>query len=145
MLLCCCCCCCCCCCSGGGGGGDNPSSPHRRQPKPLLNPPPQALLEARPATREQLSALFDATEELLADTNHKVALHALRCWAAAARRAGAAVKPLLTHLLPHVVERLGDGHQDVRQAACNLMLEAMQVCVRAACCVAVMVWAKCVR
>jgi hypothetical protein len=43
------------------------------------------------------------------------------------RRAAAEARPLYAKLLPAVVERLGDGHQDVRQAACNLMLGALQV------------------
>jgi hypothetical protein len=30
-------------------------------------------------------------------------------------------------ITPLQVERLGDNHQDVRQAACNLMLEVLQV------------------
>jgi hypothetical protein len=40
------------------------------------------------------------------------------------------VKPFTQALLPPVVDRLGDNRQDVRQAACNLMLEVLQVQLR---------------
>ncbi|GBF91808.1 hypothetical protein Rsub_04913 [Raphidocelis subcapitata] len=86
----------------------------------------QELASAHGASREQLLALLDESEQLLAESNYKVALKTLQVWEAAVRRAAAESRPLYAKLLPSVVERLGDGHQDVRQAACNLMLEALQ-------------------
>ncbi len=55
----------------------------------------------------------------------------MQVWESVIQRVGADgqtdMGPCIANVLPFVTERLGDGHQDVRQAACNLMLETLQV------------------
>ncbi|GBF89721.1 hypothetical protein Rsub_02891 [Raphidocelis subcapitata] len=79
-----------------------------------------------PMAREQLSSLLDMSGQLLGDNNYKVALRTLQVWEAIVQNEGDGVKPFFTNLLPFVVERLSDNRQDVRQAACNLLLEVLQ-------------------
>jgi len=83
-----------------------------------------------PMNREQLSALLDVSGQLLSDNNYKVALKTLQVWEAVVQNEGEGVKPFINNLLPFVVERLSDNRQEVRQAACNLMLEVLQVRLR---------------
>ncbi|KAF8062702.1 clasp1b [Scenedesmus sp. PABB004] len=56
-----------------------------------------------------------------------VALKLLNCWESIAASDHDVIRPYMHALLPHTVERLGDNRQEVRQAACNLMLELLQV------------------
>eukprot|EP00882_Tetradesmus_deserticola_P019224 GHRQ01020678.1.p1 GENE.GHRQ01020678.1~~GHRQ01020678.1.p1 ORF type:complete len:395 (+),score=156.04 GHRQ01020678.1:455-1639(+) len=78
-------------------------------------------------SKDQVSALLDMSGQLLADNNFKVALKLLNCWESIAGANRDVIKPYVNALLPHVVERLSDNRQDVRQAACNLLLELLQV------------------
>ncbi|KAI8476813.1 MAG: clasp N terminal-domain-containing protein [Monoraphidium minutum] len=101
----------------------------------------QEYAKDNPVTREQLSALLDMSGQLLGDNNYKaratgpacaagraraVALKTLQVWEAVVQNEGDTIKPFVINLLPFVVERLSDHRQEVRQAACNLMLEVLQ-------------------
>eukprot|EP00775_Hariotina_reticulata_P009313 gene9313-9478_t len=76
--------------------------------------------------KEQVSTLLDMSGQLLSDNNFKVALKLLNCWESIAINNSDIIRPYIAALLPPVVERLGDNRQDVRQAACNLLLELLQ-------------------
>eukprot|EP00878_Enallax_costatus_P031208 GHUV01034104.1.p1 GENE.GHUV01034104.1~~GHUV01034104.1.p1 ORF type:complete len:529 (+),score=166.68 GHUV01034104.1:627-2213(+) len=87
----------------------------------------QAHVQRSAVTKEQVSSLLDNSGQLLSDNNHKVALKLLKCWEVIVQENKDVIRPYVSALLPHVVERLGDNRQEVRQAACNLLLELLQV------------------
>ncbi|WIA20824.1 hypothetical protein OEZ85_005178 [Tetradesmus obliquus] len=86
-----------------------------------------AYVLANAVGKDQVSALLDMSGQLLADNNFKVALKLLNCWESIAGANRDVIRPYVNALLPHVVERLSDNRQEVRQAACNMLLELLQV------------------
>eukprot|EP00879_Flechtneria_rotunda_P028200 GHRR01030288.1.p1 GENE.GHRR01030288.1~~GHRR01030288.1.p1 ORF type:complete len:136 (+),score=61.14 GHRR01030288.1:486-893(+) len=94
----------------------------------------QTHIQGNAINKHQVSMLLDMSGQLLSDNNYKVALKLLNCWEDIAARNRDTIRPYTNALLPHVVERLSDNRQEVRQAACNLLLGLLQVgCCPAAC------------
>ena len=83
----------------------------------------------KPLSSAEVTALVDCCMDILKDHNFRVCQGALQALSSDAVLSGGHLKIHFNGLVPAVVERLGDGKQPVRDAARQLFITLMEVCV----------------